>query len=346
MTQAAIEARLFDGRTARAQPVRLSVQGDALRATGEDGSGQSWPLRDLQWPETTRHGRRVIQLRGSGSIECDDAAAFDAWRSALGQRDSWVVRAQQHWRATLTALALLLGVAAAGYVWGVPWAADRVVALLPAPAEAAIGDAALASLRDGLLGPTTTPMARQAALRDSFARAVAAAYPEQERVPWQLHFHSGGKRLGANALALPGGHIVITDEMLALLQGQDDTVIGVLSHEYGHVRLRHGMRAVVRATLISAASTLALGDVSGLLAAAPAVLAHLGYSRDAEREADAEAVLMLRASGVSPAVMVLLFERLAAQPEGARADSLPIALASHPADAERIAFFRDAAAGR
>jgi GGDEF domain-containing protein len=62
---------------------------------------------------------------------------------------------------------------------------------------------------------------------------------------------------------------------------------------------------------------------------------------------NADAIALLRAAGVSPVVMVELFERLAAQ-RGAAGDrpgpDLGIALASHPADAERIARFREAAA--
>jgi predicted Zn-dependent protease len=85
----------------------------------------------------------------------------------------------------------------------------------------------------------------------------------------------------------------------------------------------------------------------------PVLLAQAGYSRDAEREADAVAARLLRASGRSPAVMVVLFERLqqrnaepaeggASAPRGARIRP-PIALASHPHDEERVRFFREAA---
>jgi predicted Zn-dependent protease len=156
----------------------------------------------------------------------------------------------------------------------------------------------------------------------------------------------GGGRLGANAVALPGGHIVITDELLALLQGADDAVLGVLAHEHGHVRRQHGLRALVRFGLVSAATSVALGDFSSIVAGVPALLAHLGYSRDAEREADADAAHVLRAAGRDPSAMVLLFERLAAHQKRARADGTggpPIAFASHPADEERIRFFREAA---
>lgn len=339
-----ITATWYDGRSARGRTVTATVEASTLRLEDDAGQRHDVPLRQVQWPERTRHGQRVAQLPGGGSLAFADAAAFDAWWRAQGHRESWVVRAQQHWRATLAAMAGLLLVGAAGYVWGVPWAATGVVAVTPAEVESAIGDTALDQLRSGLFEPTKTPPEVQAQWRSRLDAALQQAYPEGP-APWQLHF-AGGGRLGANAVALPGGHIVITDELLALLKGADDAVLGVLAHEHGHVRRRHGMHAVVRFGIVSAATSVALGDFSSLVAGVPALLAHLGYSRDAEREADADAAHVLRAAGREPAAMVVLFERLktrAKEDEEAGGSGLPIAFASHPADEERMRFFREAA---
>ncbi len=342
-----IEALYFDGRSARGLPVQLRVAERRLIAQPGPGDADrmplDWPLADLRWPERERHVQRVIHLRRGGELQVADADAFDAWRRSLGHHDSWVVRAQQHWRATLLALVLLVAVLGVGYRWGVPWVADAIVAAVPARADAAIGDAALQNLQERWFKPSKLPPARQQALREAFAAALAQAHPAAEQAPWRLHFHAGGEMLGANALALPGGAIVITDELVRLLDEHDDTILGVLAHEYGHVRLRHGMKALVKFGLVSAATSAALGDYSAVIAGLPAVLAQLGYSRDAEREADAEAARILRTSGRSPAAMLVLFERMAQTPAG-RARP-PIALASHPLDDERMQFFRDAARG-
>jgi Zn-dependent protease with chaperone function len=345
---APIAATWYDGRAARGRAVQATVDGGTLWLQDDAGERHGVALRQVQWPERTRHGQRVAQLAGGGSLAFADAAAFDAWWRAQGQRESWVVRAQQHWRATLAALAGLLLVGAAGYVWGVPWVAAGVVAVTPPEVESAIGDTALEQLRSGLFEPTKTPPELQAQWRSRLDAALRQTYPEGP-APWQLHF-AGGGRLGPNAVALPGGHIVVTDELLALLQGADDAVLGVLAHEHGHVRRRHGMHAVVRFGIVSAATSVALGDFSAVIAGVPALMAHMGYSRDAEREADADAAHVLLAAGRDPAAMVVLFERLAGRARGGdeRGDSgLPIAFASHPADEERIRFFREAArAGR
>jgi predicted Zn-dependent protease len=81
------------------------------------------------------------------------------------------------------------------------------------------------------------------------------------------------------------------------------------------------------------------------LAGAGALLAQLAYSRDAEREADHVAARVLLGSGRKPEAMLVLFERLNQrkdqQAEGRGLGGLPIALASHPADEERVRFFRE-----
>lgn len=368
-----VQARYYDGRSARARPVRLSIEAGHLVATplaaepaaGEEdphrttGTPERWPLAQVRWPERTRHGQRIVHLAGGGQLDIVDAPAFDAWRAAHGARESWVVRAQQHWRATLTATVLLLAVLAAGYRWGVPWAADALVAVVPAHIDRAVGEAAFESLRSRWLEPSKLPPARQQALRELCTAALDTLHARPAQRPWTLRFHAGGKVLGPNAFALPDGSIVITDEMVALLEGHDDTLVGIFGHEYGHVHLRHGMRAVARFALVSTATSVALGDFSTVLAGVPALLAQLGYSRDAEREADEEAARLLVASGRSPQAMVVLFERLAQHGAGgpgreggerrgereggpdSRAGGLPIALASHPLDDERMRFFHD-----
>jgi Zn-dependent protease with chaperone function len=201
-------------------------------------------------------------------------------------------------------------------------------------------------------------------LRSALAQAVKRVQQQSRGQPlsYDLRFHDSPRvpsrrgnatRLGPNAFALPGGVVIVTDEMLRMLEGRDDVLIGVLGHELGHVQRRHGMRVLVQTTLIGAVASALWGDISTVLAAAPALLGQSAYSREFEREADDDAIDLLRANGLSPTVMIELFERLQklraadAADQGGKPNSgfdLGIALASHPADTERIQRFRDAAA--
>jgi len=340
-----LAAEYFDGSSARAHPVQLQFDGDELMIAGA-GLARRVALRDVRWPERTRHGARVAHLRGGASLHCDDGAAWDAWLRAHGQRDSALVHAQQSWRWAGLAVLLLALLLAALYGWGLPWAARAAVAVLPASVDAAVGETALRTLDEELMRPSRLPPAQQQGLRDAFERAVAALPAETVPAHQIVFRHS---RIGPNAFALPGGTMVMTDQLVELVDGDAAVLTGVLAHELGHLRQRHGLRLLVQVGALGAVSGVVLGDFSTLLAGVPVWLAQASYTRDAEREADAEAVRVLRAAGLSPLAMVKFFEAVA-QRHGAAKEAerswLGFAIASHPADAERIRFFRDAAASR
>lgn len=341
----------FDGRSSRPRAARLSARGRTLQIESTAGEVlRELPFAELQWPERQRHGARVAHLGPGGvdgALHCKDSAAWDAFARAVGAHESWVVRAQQNWRATLAMVAALLLLALAGYLWGLPLAARGMLNFVPPSLDRAVGQLALQNIDGRWLQPSQAKAADHQRLRDAFARLVERSHPGAERPAYELRFHKS--KIGPNAFALPGGTIVVTDELLELLAGHDDAVLGVLAHELGHVQHRHGMRVLVQFTLLSSATSIAFGDFSGLLVGVPAWLGQMAYSRDFEREADARSVQLLRAAGLSPAAMVVFFDRIGQwkrSDEGRRTGAgldLGIAFSSHPADEERIAFFRDAA---
>ncbi len=343
-----LPANYFDGINTRAQPVTLQLQGQLLRLTGA-GTDLALDRRDVVWPERTRHGIRVAHFKGGGSVQSDDAAAWDAWTKASGQQQPLVVRLQQSWRWVGASVLLLVVLAVAMQQWGLPVLSRAVVAATPLGVDASLGRASLTVLDDHLMRPSKLPAGEQERLRSVLAQVLAAA-PAGSVPAWQLLFRDS--RIGPNALALPGGVLVLTDQLVELVGRDDQVLVAVLAHEIGHLRHRHGLRMLVQVTVLGGLSALVLGDFSTVLAGAPVLLGQASYSRQAEREADAEAVRLLKAARISPAVMLTLFDKLAekkivdgqSKPEAAGAASWPgIAFASHPADAERVRYFKQAA---
>jgi predicted Zn-dependent protease len=333
----------FDGRSARPTPCRIRLEGDTL-VVQHGGQATRVPRKAVQWPERHQGGARVAWLPDGGSLHAADGPAWDRWAAASGLHDSWTVRAQQSLRATLVAALVLLLLLGALYRWALPWGVERAVALVPLSVDREIGDRALAQLRDaGWLQPSKLPAARRQRLQAAWDNAWARARQPGD-LPLTLHFHA--LRGGPNAFALPGGQVVMSDAMVELAGNGDDgdaMLVGVLAHEAGHVRHRHGLRMLAHSAVLGTVGALAFGDFSGWLAAAPALLGQMAYSRDAERESDGEAIALLHANGLSPAVMATLFERLRAERRRQGWPQPPLALASHPEDDERIERFRAAA---
>lgn len=362
-----LSASYFDGTNGRARPVTLQVEGDQLLVHGENFH-LSVPLRKVQWPERTRYGLRVAHFTEGGSVQCAEAAAWDDWSSRSGRGDSLVVTMQQSWRWVMASALALVLLLVAIQQWGLPVAARAVVAVTPLSVDSKLGETSLAAIDEHLMRPSRLAAAEQARLREAFAKAVGAM-PAGSVPSWQLVFRRS--RIGPNAFALPGGTMVMTDELVELVGRDDKVITAVLTHELGHVRHRHGLRMLVQVTALGGLAAMVVGDFSTVLAGVPVLLGQASYSRDAEREADQESVRILKAAGISPAVMVTLFERIAAKKndekkdagkagqsgraseDGKPGETLPdqdswlgIAFASHPADVERVRFFMDAAAER
>ena len=243
-------------------------------------------------------------------------------------------------RLPLTILVVgFLAFVVVAYVYGVPLGARLVLMLVPSSVDETIGTVSFDSMDGDVVRPSRLPAAEQTRLRTAFEQALEAA-DGASAAPTRLEFRSGD--IGPNAFALPGGRIVMTDELVSLVDGRQDVIVGVLAHEYGHVRARHGVRMVAQSALLALGMSVLFGDVTSVLAGASRMLGEQAYSRDAEREADAESVRVMRAAGISPRVMVQFFDTLASKNLGSGRGPA-IAFASHPADAERIAFFTRAA---
>lgn len=137
-----------------------------------------------------------------------------------------------------------------------------------------------------------------------------------------------------NAFAAPGGIVVVNTGLLRQA-GDAAELAGVLAHEIAHVEQRHALQALARNAGFGVLLSLALGDWSGSAAGAWAGrLAELKFSRDAEMQADAEAVRRLHAAGLAPDAMARFFGRLAEDERRLPGLSL---LATHPPSAERMA---------
>jgi Zn-dependent protease with chaperone function len=111
-----------------------------------------------------------------------------------------------------------------------------------------------------------------------------------------------------NAAALPGGTIVIFNELLAEADGPEE-VSGILAHEIAHVERRHVTQAMIRdlglGLVVSAFGGQTGGSIDGLLSA--------GYSRGSESQADSDAIAKLRSAGIDPRPTAKFFKKLADQ---------------------------------
>ena len=243
----------------------------------------------------------------------------------------------ERWRGArpwLFLLALIAGLFVVTYVAG--WNPLKSFAgALPESWRQRLGDAARASMTEGHKQcADAAGLAALAQLTDRLSKAAPTGTPFTVRVyDWPL----------MNAFAVPGGQIVLTEGLIDKAETADE-VAGVLAHEMGHGIELHPETGIIRSIGLATAVEVMLGGSGGTLANAGLVLAHLGYSRDAERQADRHALELLEGAGIAPKGLGNFFTRVS-QMEAedgsytAKAGALSW-LRSHPPAAERAEFVK------
>lgn len=201
--------------------------------------------------------------------------------------------------------------------------AEWLIQHLPVQQEARIGEAVLAQSRLTMplieSGPSVAELRR-------IGEKLTTDSPHHYR--WFI-----ANQTEINALAAPGGVVVVNAGLLRAITSPEE-LAGVLAHEIAHAELRHSLKGIAKNLGLRALATLALGDYGGAAwAERMKHLTELGFSREAEREADQEGLRRLVAARIDPQGMVRFFEIL----EKGQQRLPPELLSTHPANAERIA---------
>jgi Zn-dependent protease with chaperone function len=142
-----------------------------------------------------------------------------------------------------------------------------------------------------------------------------------------------------NAFALPGGHLMITEGLLEILQTQDEVAF-VLAHEMGHAVKRHIASQYKRANennLLFSVILAALGanrtmwDLSNLGQS----VALNQYSQKKEREADLVGYQLAAKVGYNPEAAISALEKLR-QDKGEDSKTMNKLFGTHPLITERV----------
>lgn len=327
-------ARFFDGHSARAQSARLWFLPGPELVVQADRLELRHAAKDIRLDSALGNTPRFLRLPGGQSCEITDLAALDAalavWPASVRRS-----RGLQSWRGLTAVVVCLAILATLTLLYGLPLAARQVAFMLPPDTMAKISHDSLAELDATLFEPSRLPFARQDALRRR-ARVflMAAGEPPDRRIEFR-----SAPTMGANAMALPSGVIVVTDDLVHLAQN-DDQILAVLAHECGHVHYRHSLRGILQNSAVVMAVTLVAGkqhSADSLQASLTTELVNSRHSRDFEFEADAYGAELLTRAHMRVNLMGEILDRLEQQSGGsAHVESgLDSYLRSHPATKDR-----------
>ncbi|MFN0316324.1 MAG: M48 family metallopeptidase [Burkholderiales bacterium] len=320
----------YDGRSSQSHAVAVLIEHGNVIIEGEAIS-RAEKLSAVSVSGKLGLAPRKFSFADGAAMEIP---ASEELERALGKGSlEWVARLESRWAYAVAALVVTAFVLIAGYLWGLP-AASRYAALrMPESASNKIGEGALELLDEHFLSPSRLGADVQQRI---LGRLRAMQSPAGELPSHRVVFRSS-PRIGAKALALPNGVIVVTDELVKLA-ASDEEVLAVLGHELGHIQERHALRSLLQGSVVAIVVAWYAGDVSSIAVGIPAMLLQTGYSRDFEREADAFGARFMAANGLPPENLGNILRKLDNVHGGGKVTPY---LSTHPATEERAKALRN-----
>ena len=335
---------LFDGRSSQKHlvDVELTPQAIILKAPGDKPI--RWAYPQLRWAADTSPFHIEHCAEGDEGLETLVVDDPDFYRSVLEiAPKSFSSRENEskfNWKLYSVGILVLI-FSAYVFIKTVPsFLADQMVEKIPIEWEVTVGQSILKML----------PVAQKPdpevlkVLQDTvdFLKESLPGNPYDLKV-YILPVEQ------VNALALPGGPIVIFEGLIDKAESPEE-LAGVLAHEIQHILLRHSTRGILRNLAKSMLVTLFLGDVNSVMEGIVQLagqLETLGLSREMEAEADQKGMELILAANIDPHGMIRIFKKLMQEdfsqkklPKGkpvSEENDLSSYFSTHPSSQNRLA---------
>jgi len=288
---------------------------------------------------------RIISFLDGASFETTENNEIDHWLESNQSHNSlaWIHQLESKVIYVLMTLIFVVLFSWGFIQYGVPSISKVVANMLPTDVNQYLGKGSLSLLDKGYFSESELSLDRQNELVSLFN-----SYSKVDKdLTLNVIFRHGGK-IGANAFALPDGHIVFTDEMVNLAV-DDLELVAILGHELGHLSHRHLLRRVIQDSMLASLVVLITGDISyasSAIIALPVLLLELSYSRDFEQEADRFALAFLHNNNIPTMHFANIMLRLSKQDkemgklknlrDDASKSKISDFLSTHPVTEERI----------
>lgn len=307
-----INGFFYDGITSKPHSCQLFVgmQGKVSISGLDDIEYQTVDFETLVISSRVGKTVRAIRFVDGARFETQDNDAVDAFIKTHGRQNSFGLNLHQ-WESKLKMIVVatvITGLCLVGFVsYGIPAASNSIAHKLPYYVSSSLAQEALDELDGGALKKSDISINRQTQLTQLLEKYI----PTNSPFSYRLLFRKSS-RFGANALALPDGTIIITDELLTLTDNNEE-ILSVLLHEIGHIEKRHSLRNVVESFGLYAMYSWMTGDVdvsSVAILAGSGILLKARYSRGHESEADNYSLKTMLANDIDPNNFAIIMQKL------------------------------------
>lgn len=330
-----LNASYFDGNTSGSQQVNLVVLDTSIEIIGKDFH-HSYHLDEVKLQPRLANIAARFEFQDGVACEVSEQPGLDAVYKNLhqGSFHKFVHQLENKLRYIFITAILAVCIIWLLVQYGIPQVARTIAYQIPIEFETQMGKESLSLIDKAFCEPTKLATSRQAELRNKMLTMLDN--PEAYQVEFRYC-----EIIGANALALPSGIIIFTDDMVKLAK-HDDELLGVFAHEVAHVDYRHTLRHILQdsiAGLLIVVLTGDIGSASSMAAAIPTVLLQTKFSRDFEREADIQAADTMVKLNLQPSHLANILQRL--EKEYGDEEENAGFLSTHPLTKERVKYLTE-----
>ena len=335
---------LFDGRSSQKHlvDVELTPQAIILKAPGDKPI--RWAYPQLRWAADTSPFHIEHCAEGDEGLETLVVDDPDFYRSVLEiAPKSFSSRENEskfNWKLYSVGILVLI-FSAYVFIKTVPsFLADQMVEKIPIEWEVTVGQSILKMLPVAQKPDQEVIKVLQDTV-DILKQSLQGTPPPYDLKVYILPVEQ------VNALALPGGPIVIFEGLLYKAESPEE-LAGVLAHEIQHILLRHSTRGILRNMAESMLVTIFLGDMNSVMEGIVQLagqLETLGLSREMEAEADQKGMELILSANIDPHGMIRIFEKLMQEeskelPQGktvSKENDFSSYFSTHPSGQNRLA---------
>jgi len=310
-----IEGELFPPQSSMSTPIRLVINGENYHVDIKHASEKiQGSVKALRIEPAIGDMPRKIYLEGEFLFETYELDKVE--KLAGGSFWSGLARTERFgWHIVPLAIAtpfLAFGL----YRMLIPLLISFGMFMTPDAMLRTIDKNTIKTIDFKLTKATEIDQARQDEIQAIFERLVKTAEAQSDkkrRIPKYKLLFRHSDIIGPNAFALPGGTIVMTDELIEMFPEQDYVLSAVLAHEVGHVDEEHSLRQIYRALGMAAMIGLIAGDAGPMLEdiiLEGSALLSLSFSREHEMAADNFSYNLLIDSDMRADGLITFFEKI------------------------------------
>jgi len=330
-------AQYFDGNSSQSHEVSLAFSIDGfVRITGTDINKQHELSNTKVASRLGNTPRSLVFPDGSKCLVADNDLIDSVLIQYAPEKHLGFIHSLESKLHYVVIAVLFTALFSWGMVtYGIPAMAKQIAYALPQKVDQSLGSGTLDIMDKTVFEVSTLAPEIKHRLTQRFQR-MRETIDNSEH--YQLKFR-GGKKIGANAFALPSGIIIITDKLVETSEN-DDEVIAILAHEIGHLVHRHSVRMALQNSAVAVLIATVTGDpfsTSSIVVALPTVMINAQYSQAFETEADDYAFSYLKRNNIPLHSFADILLRITSGEETTAAEKY---LSTHPGTMERVARFQ------